>query len=67
MARTSHVQVRRRETERKDGNSSARRGRREVWAAGDALVLDGRTLHRGLGNDSLGASIPMLVPRGIGG
>uniref|UniRef100_A0A7S1MK30 Uncharacterized protein n=1 Tax=Alexandrium catenella TaxID=2925 RepID=A0A7S1MK30_ALECA len=33
------------------------------WAAGDALVLDGRLLHRALANDSLGAPIPMLVLR----
>jgi len=33
------------------------------WAAGDALALDGRLLHRGLANDSLGAPIPLLVLR----
>jgi len=33
------------------------------WACGDALVLDGRLLHRGLNNDSLGAPVPMLVLR----
>merc|ERR1712193_566761 len=34
-----------------------------MWAAGDALVLDGRVMHRALGNQSLGAPIPMLVLR----
>ncbi|CAK9015113.1 unnamed protein product [Durusdinium trenchii] len=34
-----------------------------VWSAGDALVLDSGTLHRGLANDSLGAPVPVLVLR----
>merc|ERR1719343_374298 len=33
------------------------------WAAGDALVLDSRLLHRGLPNDSLGAPSAVLVLR----
>lgn len=33
------------------------------WAAGDALVMDRRLLHRGMSNDSLGAPIPVLVLR----
>lgn len=33
------------------------------WAAGDALVMDGRLLHRGLSNDSLGAPAAVLVLR----
>mmetsp|Transcript_92996 Transcript_92996/g.250978 ORF Transcript_92996/g.250978 Transcript_92996/m.250978 type:complete len:450 (+) Transcript_92996:68-1417(+) len=34
-----------------------------TWAAGDALVLDGRLLHRGLPNDSLGSPAAVLVLR----
>lgn len=34
-----------------------------VWAAGDVLVLDSRTLHRGLSNESFAAPIPMLIIR----
>eukprot|EP00927_Polykrikos_kofoidii_P057825 TRINITY_DN52022_c0_g1_i1.p1 TRINITY_DN52022_c0_g1~~TRINITY_DN52022_c0_g1_i1.p1 ORF type:complete len:500 (+),score=73.71 TRINITY_DN52022_c0_g1_i1:57-1502(+) len=34
-----------------------------LWAAGDALVLDGRVLHRGLINDGLGAPMPLLILR----
>lgn len=33
------------------------------WDAGDALVLDGRVMHRARGNDSMGAAIPVLVLR----
>jgi len=34
-----------------------------TWFAGDALVLDSRLLHRGLGNDSLGAPMQVVVLR----
>jgi len=34
-----------------------------VWSAGDALVMDSGTLHRGLENDSLGAPVPILILR----
>jgi len=34
-----------------------------AWRAGDALVLDGRVMHRARGNDSMGAAIPVLVLR----
>lgn len=44
-------------------SSPAPSGSPRDWAAGDALVLDGRLLHRGLANDSLGAPIPLLVLR----
>jgi len=43
--------------------SVAGTGRESAWAAGDALVLDGRLLHRGLPNDSLGAPSAVLVLR----
>eukprot|EP00928_Gymnodinium_smaydae_P040770 TRINITY_DN2761_c0_g2_i1.p3 TRINITY_DN2761_c0_g2~~TRINITY_DN2761_c0_g2_i1.p3 ORF type:complete len:227 (+),score=46.37 TRINITY_DN2761_c0_g2_i1:1807-2487(+) len=33
------------------------------WAAGDALLLDSRLLHRGLPNESLGAPFALLVLR----
>merc|ERR1712216_833964 len=33
------------------------------WAAGDALLLDGRTMHRALSNEYLGAPTPILVLR----
>lgn len=33
------------------------------WCAGDALVLDGRVLHRALDNDSFGAPVPVLILR----
>eukprot|EP00933_Yihiella_yeosuensis_P048035 TRINITY_DN4403_c4_g1_i1.p1 TRINITY_DN4403_c4_g1~~TRINITY_DN4403_c4_g1_i1.p1 ORF type:complete len:488 (+),score=88.35 TRINITY_DN4403_c4_g1_i1:88-1551(+) len=45
------------------GKSSDAASAQLVWNAGDALVLDSRTLHRGLGNDSLGAPVPLLVVR----
>jgi len=43
--------------------SPAPGGSPTLWRAGDALVLDGRLLHRGLANDSLGAPVAMLVLR----
>jgi len=36
---------------------------KRVWAAGEALVLDSSTIHRGLPNDSMGAPVPILVLR----
>eukprot|EP00929_Paragymnodinium_shiwhaense_P045301 TRINITY_DN23164_c0_g1_i1.p1 TRINITY_DN23164_c0_g1~~TRINITY_DN23164_c0_g1_i1.p1 ORF type:complete len:322 (-),score=32.87 TRINITY_DN23164_c0_g1_i1:218-1183(-) len=35
----------------------------KMWAAGDALLLDSRALHRALPNDSLGAPMSMLLLR----
>mmetsp|Transcript_73596 Transcript_73596/g.204517 ORF Transcript_73596/g.204517 Transcript_73596/m.204517 type:complete len:455 (-) Transcript_73596:88-1452(-) len=37
--------------------------RAATWSAGDALVLDGRLMHRGLENDGLGSPVPFLVLR----